>query len=344
MALQFDRPRQIAPPPVDRFARRRSSAGEVLTIGLVNNMPDAALQATERQFTRLLTAAADHCRIQFHCFSLPSIKRSPVARHIMDGRYADIAELDRLKLDALIVTGAEPVAARLREEPFWHELTAVIDWAEANTRSAIWSCLAAHAAVLHLDGIERQLLQTKCSGVFTCFRVADHALTNHVTSPLKIPHSRLNGLHRRDLAAHGYRVLTESPEAGVDIFSRQRRSQFIFFQGHPEYDNLSLQREYLRDITRYLSGQRDVYPALPRNYFTVETERRLKDFQRLARVERRLPLSVELPKLSLRADLATGVAAATIFGNWLDFLSSTREAGLRRPRPTGATGFGVEPA
>src|SRR6185437_4927327 len=218
-----DRPRQIAPPPVDRFARRRSSAGEVLTIGLVNNMPDAALQATERQFTRLLTAAADHCRIQFHCFSLPSIKRSPVARHIMDGRYADIAELDRLKLDALIVTGAEPVAAHLREEPFWHELTAVIDWAEANTRSAIWSCLAAHAAVLHLDGIDRQLLERKCSGVYDCHKVADDWLMKNIRSPLKIAHSRINALRKADLAAHGYQLLTESQHAGVDIFAKRLR-------------------------------------------------------------------------------------------------------------------------
>ncbi|MGH6764231.1 MAG: homoserine O-acetyltransferase/O-succinyltransferase family protein, partial [Bradyrhizobium sp.] len=197
-----------------------------------------------------------------------------------------------------------------------------------------WSCLAAHAAVLHLDGIERHRLDAKCSGIFDCSRVADDRLLKNITSPLKIAHSRLNALHSRDLAAHGYRVLTESPEAGVDIFARQRRSQFIFFQGHPEYDALSLQREYLRDITRYLSGQRDAYPAFPRNYFTAETEHRLKNFQKLARVERKLPLSAELPKLTLRPDIATGSAASAIFGNWLDYLSAGKRgsaAGTREP-------------
>ena len=77
----------------------------------------------------------------------------------------------------MIVTGAEPIAATLPDEPYWNDLTDVIDWAETNTRSAIWSCLAAHAAVLHLDGIERQRLERKCSGVYDCRKVADDWLT-----------------------------------------------------------------------------------------------------------------------------------------------------------------------
>lgn len=217
MALLFDKHRQIVrPAPVaaarrdaDRFEPGRKAVDDVLTIGLVNNMPDSALQATERQFTQLLKTAAGKRRIHFHCFSLPSIKRSQIAKQIIDGHYADIADLDRLHIDALIVTGAEPNAATLPEEPFWRELTAVIDWAEANTRSTIWSCLAAHAAVLHLDGIERQPLETKCSGIYDCAKVTDHWLTENMPSPLKIAHSRLNGLAERDLAASGYQLLTQ---------------------------------------------------------------------------------------------------------------------------------------
>ena len=340
MALLFDKHRRIVrPAPAatsQRGAGRSQPVGravsEVVTIGLINNMPDSALQATERQFGQLLKAAAGNRRIQFHCFSLPSIKRSPVARQIIDERYADIGQLDRLHIDALIVTGAEPNAATLPEEPFWRELIAVIDWAEANTRSAIWSCLAAHAAVLHLDGIERQRLDAKCSGIFDCSKLADDGLLKNVSSPLKISHSRFNALRESDLAARGYRVLTASPEAGVDIFAKQLRSKFIFFQGHPEYEALSLQREYLRDITRFLSGQRDVYPAFPRNYFTPETEYRLTNFQKLARIERRLPLSAELPNLTLRPDIAAGAAAAAIFGNWLTYLAAGKgeRAGARQ--------------
>jgi homoserine O-succinyltransferase len=256
-----------------------------------------------------------------HCFSLPSVKRSAQARALMEGRYSDIADLGRLQLDGLIVTGAEPVAASLPEEPFWKDLTDVIDWAAANTRSAIWSCLAAHAAVLHLDGIERQRLEQKCSGIYDCTRVTDDWLTKDIRSPLKIAHSRINALRKADLAVRGYQLLTESRDAGVDIFAKRLKSHFVFFQGHPEYDALSLQREYLRDITRYLARQRDGFPAVPARYFDTETEHKLANYRKRATAERQIPLSVELPHLALRSDLATGVAASAIFGNWLEYLA-----------------------
>ena len=319
-------PRQ--PREADEFERPRSAGDAVLTIGLINNMPDSALQATERQFTRLLEGAAGNNRVHLHCFSLPSVKRSQPAKSRVDRQYADIADLGHLKIDGLIVTGAEPSAATLREEPFWQELTGITDWAEANTRSTIWSCLAAHAAVLHLDGIERQRLNAKCSGVFDCAKIDDHWLTANVPSPLKVSHSRLNALRKNDLTARGYQVLTESPEAGVDIFAKQLRSRFIFFQGHPEYDTLSLQREYLRDITRFIAGERDNYPAVPSGYFDVETEGRLARFRKRASAERKLPLSAELPGLRLRCDVAAEAAPTEMFRNWLGFLAA---AGTLQP-------------
>lgn len=239
----------------------------------------------------------------------------------MDGRYGDIADLGRLRIDGLIVTGAEPNAASLPEEPFWQDLTAIIDWARSNTRSTIWSCLAAHAAVLHLDGIERRRLDVKCSGVYDCAKVTDNWLMKDITSPLKVAHSRVNALRKSDLTAGGYQVLTESPQAGVDIFAKRLRSHFIFFQGHPEYEALSLQREYLRDITRFLSRQRDIFPAFPAGYFETETENKLAHYQKRACAERQIPLSIELPHLTLRPDLAVGVAAAALFRNWLEYLS-----------------------
>ena len=327
MTLLFDKHQTIASPALapaylrdaDAFDHRQN-ADAVVTIGLINNMPDPALQATERQFRRLLKAAAGSNRIDFHCFSLPSVQRSQTARWHVDRQYTDIADLGRLQLDGLIVTGAEPNAAALPEEPFWQDLTDIIDWAKTNTRSTIWSCLAAHAAVLHLDGIERQRLNTKCSGVYSCSKAIDHWLTEDVCSPLKVSHSRFNELRHSDLAARGYHLLTQSPEAGVDIFTKQFSSRFIFFQGHPEYDALSLQREYLRDITRFLGGERDSFPAFPHGYFDSETEHKLAGFRKRASAERKLPPSAELPNLRLRKNIAAGAAATAIFGNWLEYL------------------------
>jgi len=313
-------------PAEDDLARDRG--GAELTIGLINNMPDTALKATERQFMKLLQAAAGHRRIRFHCFSLPSVKRSPEAKWHVESEYSDLSDLKRQRFDGLIVTGAEPVAPELDQEPYWRDLTDLIDWAKVNTRSTIWSCLAAHAAVLHLDRVERQRLPTKCHGIFDCEAVMGDPLTRNAPAPLKISHSRLNEVAEDDLSQAGYQVLTRSAQAGVDIFVRQYASRFIFFQGHPEYDALSVQREYLRDIGRYLAREREAYPALPLSYFDAATEEKLARFERRARQQRHPALTNELPALTLRADIDAGSAAAALFRNWLQYLGANADAPL----------------
>jgi homoserine O-succinyltransferase/O-acetyltransferase len=336
MTLLFDKHRAIVSPTlaptklgeVSQFDDRERSASGNLTIGLINNMPDAGLQAAERQFMRLLTAAAGHNRVHFHCFSLPSVKRSHSAQWRVAQQYTDISEIERLHIDGLIVTGAEPSATSLAEEPFWRDLIEIIDWARTNTRSTIFSCLAAHAAVLHLDNVERRRLMTKCSGIYDCYKVADHWLTDDIPSPLKVCHSRLNELRADDLVLRGYQLLTCSPDGSVDIFAKQMGSQFIFFQGHPEYEALSLEREYLRDVSRFLAGERETYPAVPNAYFDTETEEKLASFEKLARIERRPTLSATLPGRRLRQEIATAAVATDIFRNWLGYLSNGMRAAL----------------
>src|SRR5438477_10976954 len=146
MSLLFDRNLRIASPtlapaqlPDAGERRRRRNRDAELTIALINNRPDTALKATERQFMHLLNAAAGNTHIHFHRFSLPSVNRFQTAKRHVDSEYRDIGDLGRLQIDGLIVTGAEPNAPALSEEPFWQDLTDVIDWAKTNTRSTIWS-------------------------------------------------------------------------------------------------------------------------------------------------------------------------------------------------------------
>lgn len=328
MTILIDRDQGISSPalvPAERDLAR--DQGE-LTIGLINNMPDTALKATERQFMKLLRAAAGSRRIRFHCFSLPSVKRSPEAKWHVESEYSDLADLKRRKFDGLIVTGAEPVAPELDQEPYWRDLIELIDWAKVNTRSTIWSCLAAHAAVLHLDHIQRRRLPAKCHGIFDCEAVTDDALTRAAPAPFKVSHSRLNEIAESDLDEAGYQVLTRSAQAGVDVFVRQYASRFVFFQGHPEYDALSLQREYLRDIGRYLARERETYPHLPVSYFDAATEEKLLRFEKQAKHQRHPALTNELPALNLRNDIAAGSAAAVLFRNWLQYLGADADASL----------------
>ncbi len=321
MTLLYDKDRPIKSPALAPAQDESWRAGEAeLTIGLINNMPDSALKATERQFMRLVQAASGNVSVNFHCFSLPAVARSKQASEHIAHDYADITDLDRLEIDGLIVTGAEPVAANLPDEPFWRQLTEIIDWARTNTRSTIWSCLAAHAAVKHLDDVDRHRLNAKCSGVFDCNKAGDDWLTRGLPATLKVSHSRYNELRESELVARGYEILTRSNVAGVDIFARQLESRFVFFQGHPEYDASSLQREYMRDLARYLSGERDSYPDIPAGYFDAGTVELLESFEQRARANRDPMLAAELPGLTLRSDIAAGTAANTIFRNWLGFL------------------------
>jgi homoserine O-succinyltransferase/O-acetyltransferase len=300
--------------------------GSCLDIGLINNMPDAALESTERQFIRLLDAAATDIVVRLKLFSSPDVPRSDDGQRYLSESYSDIAELWNSRLDGLIVTGTEPRAPSLMDEPYWIMLTKVADWAECKAVSTVWSCLAAHAAVLHLDDIRRYPLEQKRFGVFDCAKVSDHPLMTGVPSPLRIAHSRWNELHESELIASDYAVLTRSTEAGVDAFVKQRKSLFLFFQGHPEYDERALLREYRRDIGRFLRQERKTYPEIPHGYFDDNAGGALAAFRERALSERREELLESFPSTLVEGRLkpACGSSTARVYHNWLSHLSAHR--------------------
>lgn len=254
-----------------------------VTIGLVNNMADEALKVTERQFGRLVCMSAGDVDVQLRFFALSGTPRSPRALEYITTCYEPACSVVDGGLDALIITGAQPRAARLNEEPYWAELIELIDWAKEHTVSTILSCLAAHAGVLHLDGIERRPLREKCTGVFPFQAQRDHPLVGERGRTRLTPHSRFNGLSQADLKLAGYDILTSSPVHGVDSFTKCFGSQFIFLQGHPEYEANSLAREYRRDVGQYFGGKTDRNPTRPKHYFAAEAEAELCALERRPR-------------------------------------------------------------
>lgn len=299
---------------------------DALVIGLVNNMPDAALWNTEKQFRDLLDAASSGLPVRLRLLALPEVPRSDAGRAQIRERYEDVAALEDERIDGLIVTGTEPRTRSLTEEPFWPALARLVDWAEEHTCSTIWSCLAAHAAVLYLDGIERHAYARKLSGVFECERSTDHhPLVADQPSRWFVPHSRHNGLAGDILASRDYRILLRSSETGPDTFVRQRRSLFLFLQGHPEYDRHALHREYRRDVGRFLRGRSDHYPEIPCNYFDADTTGSLAEFRALALRKRCPELVAEFPTLAdaaiVRSWSAAGVA---LYRAWLTYLHAER--------------------
>jgi homoserine O-succinyltransferase len=300
--------------------RARRSAPRTLTIGLLNNMPDAALAATERQFGDLLRAAAGGAEVELRLFALPGLVRGERARAQMAGRYETAEALADAGLDGLIVTGNEPRAADLDAEPYWPALTRVIDWTQAAGVATLWSCLAAHAAVLHLDGVRRRPLPAKLSGVFVSHVVSDDALIDGVAEPFRSPHSRQNGLVQAELTRRGYRILTRSAEAGVDAFTKRGPAPALFLQGHPEYDSDSLLREFARDVGRFLRGERPVHPTTPSGYFGAETEAALTELAGIARLTPD-PALMPLYAEALAKAVPTRTwrdSALALYANWLD--------------------------
>jgi homoserine O-succinyltransferase/O-acetyltransferase len=295
-----------------------------LTIGLVNNMPDAACEATERQFLDLIRATTNDVVVRLKLYSIPEVPRADAARRRHAARYRDMAELRETQLDGLIVTGTEPRAAKLEDEPYWAALTGLVDWARDNTVSTIWSCLAAHAAVLHDDGVERIPLEQKVSGVFSCEQLTAHPLLAGVGPRFRVPHSRINDLPEAALVAGGYRSLSRSDAVGIDAFVREDRgsSLFVYFQGHPEYEADSLLREYRRDVGRFLRRERDRYPEAPRGYFNNTSTFLANDFRMRAVGERRGDLVGDFPMAALEAGVENSWrgAATRIYRNWIDYL------------------------
>jgi len=304
-----------------------SAAAPSIHIGLINNMPDAALKATERQFLSLLDAAADGIEVHLSLYALPGVPRSEMAKSHLDRFYSGIENVWDRHLDGLIVTGTEPKTQNLRDEPYWEILAKVIDWAGHHTHSTVWSCLAAHAAVLHLDGVGRRRLAEKRFGVFECDRAAHHPLTAGVPAHLRMPHSRWNDLPESALTDCGYRILTRSRDGGVDAFAKPRKSLFVFFQGHPEYQANTLLLEYRRDIGRYLRCERDTYPPMPEGYFDQCTAELFAAFQVRCLSHRRVELLADFPAAEAEKNISkTWHAASTrLYANWLARLQAQQE-------------------
>ena len=293
-----------------------------LRLGFVNNMGASAFEATERQFLSPLTQASGSLDVELSLYTLPGVSASERPKG-----YRSTAELAGVELDAVLVTGREPITAELRDEPYWADFTSLVDWARDHTLSSVWSCLAAHAAVLHRSGIARRRRQQKYSGVFRCERVTPnlgkaYPLYAGHASQFCVPHSRWNGLLASDLVDAGYTLLSRTIDGEVDAFCLQDRSLFVFFQGHPEYETDTLLREYRRDVGRYLRGQSAAYPELPCLYFDRDTEAALTRWRNEALTLRNARILQEVTVVLAAAEIRNTWHASTtqLYSGWLQHL------------------------
>jgi len=168
--------------------------------------------------------------------------------------------------------------------------------------------------------VRRRPLAAKLSGVFASEAASDDPLVAGAPAALLTPHSRQNGLAEDELVGAGYRILTRSTGAGVDAFVRRDGGLALFLQGHPEYDADTLAREYLRDVGRFLRGQRLQHPRPPTGYFDAATEGELG---RLAGASHAAPDPARLDLYAAAVERAAPpqtwrASAVRLYRNWLD--------------------------
>ncbi|MGB5347831.1 MAG: homoserine O-succinyltransferase, partial [Woeseia sp.] len=251
-----------------------------LHIGLLNMMPDAALEATERQFLRLIGASNRIAQFYVHLLTVDGLERDAAAQRHIARHYERFEDLADAGLDALIITGANITGPDLTREAFYEPMTRVVDWARQNVTSVLCSCLASHAVWRHRYGIERQPLQDKLWGVFE-HRAVDrlHPLVSGVNTRFYAPHSRYNNVSREQLEAADMTVLTHSDAAGVLLATSSDGLRFVYLQGHPEYDTESLAKEYKREVARFIQGEREDYPPFPHGYIDARSGALLATFR-----------------------------------------------------------------
>ncbi len=176
--------------------------------------------------------------------------------------YEPFENIRRQKFDGFIITGAPVEQMPFEEVDYWEELKEIMDWTTTNVTSTLHLCWGAQAGIYHHYGIDKAPLPEKKFGVFA------HHVRNRKTPLLRgfddvfyAPHSRHTEVPRDALEADKrITILADSPQAGVFLCMAQRGRQ-IFVMGHPEYDRMTLDGEYKRDLGKGLKIR------VPVNYY-----------------------------------------------------------------------------
>ena len=254
-----------------------------LKCALVNNMPDAAFCATERQFVGLLDAGLGCDTVAVTRHAMDGVPRGEQLQARIAAEYRPLEDITSDPPDLLVVTGSNPVESRIEDEPYWSDLCGLLLWGSQNVPAMVLSCLSAHAALAFFDGVERTTLSAKCTGLFAQDVEPTHQLAAGFDRSVVLPHSRLNAVPVEAVVAAGYEVALQSKQVGWSVVTKTvGRSNVVLVQAHPEYDPSSLVREYVRDVRRYVGHERDELPCLPRDCVVG------RDWHRLRRLHERV--------------------------------------------------------
>lgn len=229
-----------------------------LKIAILNLMP--LKEDTEVQLLRILSNTPLQIDTTF-LTTASYISKHTKSSHL-DQFYYTYEDIKDVKYDGLIITGAPVELMEFEEVDYWDELVKIMDWANNNVTSTLFICWAAQAALYHHYGINKIPLKKKLFGIYP------HSV-HHRKVPLVrgfddlfyIPHSRHTTVARKDIEKNPQiTILSDSEEAGIFLAMAEEGKQ-IFMFGHPEYDRMTLDKEYKRDKAKNLPID------IPDNYY-----------------------------------------------------------------------------
>lgn len=229
-----------------------------LQILILNLMP--IKQDTELQLLRALSNTPLQIDITFLQMET-HVSKNTSASHIKKF-YETFSDIKNKKFDGMIITGAPVEKMEFEEVNYWKELSQIMEWSKTHITSTLHICWGAQAGLYYHYGIKKVMLDKKLSGVYS-HKVMNRKepLVRGFDDLFMAPHSRYTEGCREDiLKNHNLKVLADSKEAGIYIVMAEEGKQ-IFVMGHPEYDRLTLDQEYKRDIDKGID------PDIPVNYY-----------------------------------------------------------------------------
>lgn len=229
-----------------------------IQIGLLNLMP--LKEDTELQILRSLSNTPLQVDVTFvHVSS--HVSKNTSTSHI-NQFYQAFSEIKNRKFDGFIITGAPVEQIPFEEVDYWEELTEIMEWTKVNVTSTLHLCWGAQAAFYHHYGIDKVQMPEKLFGVFP-HRVMNRKipLVRGFDDVFMAPHSRHTDVPIEKLRAdERITILAESDEVGLFLAMAEDGRQ-IFVMGHPEYDRVTLDGEYKRDLKKGLPID------IPKNYY-----------------------------------------------------------------------------
>lgn len=218
---------------------------------LLNLMPEK--EVTERDICRTLAATRLPLQVIPLKIKGQTYKTTPQAH--MDACYIDFDEVEAFRFERLILTGAPLEQMPFGQVRYWPQLCHIMDWADKNVERTLYICWGAQAGLYHRYGIPKHPLAEKCFGIFTQrTSAAPSPLTAGLRPAFPMPNSRHTEVRRTDIAPHeseGLHILAESEESGIGITATED-CRHTYIIGHLEYDPMTLDREYRRDLAKHL--------------------------------------------------------------------------------------------